>query len=83
MLYEVITRTSPPAPARRYGPTTSAATAPIRTSITPVPVSFTSYNVTYYRNDTFDLTINTTNTGNTTAFNAYINISKVLSYNFV
>jgi uncharacterized membrane protein len=44
-------------------------------SITRTPSTFTSYNVTFYRNESFELFVNTNNTGNTTAFNAYINIS--------
>jgi len=50
------------------------------TSITSIPPNFTSYDVTFYRNESFDLTINTTNTGNTTSFNTYINISMPASW---
>ena len=44
-------------------------------SISSQPENYTAENVTFYRNETFQIFVNATNTGNTTAFNAYINLS--------
>lgn len=44
-------------------------------SVSAEPQYFSSYNVTWYTNESFLLSVNTTNIGNTTAFYVYINIS--------